>query len=134
MLAVREDEIAAASLGISPARSKVMAFVFGAFFAGTAGAALAQYEGYITPANFDFMRSVELVVVVTLAGAGSITGTILLAIILRVLPETLDVFDEYRMIIYSLILIVTMLARPAGILGNRELIPRRKLEVEKAPA
>jgi branched-chain amino acid transport system permease protein len=134
MLAVREDEIAAASLGISPARSKVMAFVFGAFFAGTAGAVLAQYEGYIAPGNFNFMRSVELVVIVTLAGAGSITGTILLAVILGVLPQILDVFNEYRMIIYSLVLIVTMLARPAGILGNRELIPRRKLEVEKAPA
>lgn len=134
MLAVREDEIAAASLGISPAHSKVLAFVFGAFFAGAAGAVLAQYEGYLTPANFNFMRSVELVVIVTLAGAGSITGTILLAIVLSILPETLRVFADYRMVIYSLVLILTMLARPAGILGSRELIPRRKVAVENAPA
>ncbi len=122
MLAVREDEIAAGSLGINPARSKVLAFVVGAFFAGTAGAALAQYEGYVSPSYYDFMQSVELVVIVTLAGAGSITGTILVAVILTWLPEQLRGFEEYRMIVYSLLLITLMLVRPNGLLGNRELL------------
>lgn len=121
MLAVREDEIAACSLGIDPAHSKVLAFVIGAFFAGVAGAMLAHYEGYITPANFNFMQSIELVVIVTLAGAGSISGTIVMTAVLTYLPETLRGFADLRMIIYSLLLIVMMLLRPNGILGNREL-------------
>ena len=104
------------------ARSKVLAFVVGAFFAGTAGAALAQYEGYVSPSYYDFMQSVELVVIVTLAGAGSITGTILVAVILTWLPEQLRGFEEYRMIVYSLLLITLMLVRPNGLLGNRELL------------
>lgn len=121
MLAVREDEIAAAAVGIDPARSKIMAFLIGAFLAGMAGAMLAHYEGYITPGNFAFMQSIELVVIVTLAGAGSITGTVIVAALLTWLPEQLRLFSDYRMIVYSLVLIVMMLLRPNGILGNREL-------------
>lgn len=126
MLAVREDEIAAASVGIDPARSKVLAFVIGAFFAGVSGVALAHYEGYLTPANFAFMQSVELVVIVTLAGAGSISGTILVAAVLTWLPEQLRSFAEYRMILYSVLLIVLMLTRPKGILGSREVFAVRR--------
>lgn len=122
MLAVREDEIAAASVGIDPARSKVLAFVVGAFFAGAAGATLVHYEGYVTPDNFNFMQSVELVVIVTLAGSGSITGTVVVAAILTWLPEQLRQFHDYRMILYSLLLIVLMVVRPNGLLGNRELV------------
>lgn len=129
MLAVREDEIAASSIGIDPARSKVLAFVLGAFFAGMAGVALAHYEGHIAPAYFSFMRSVELVVIVTLAGAGSISGTILVAAILTWLPEQLRFFADYRMILYSLVLIAMMLTRPSGILAGRELFGRRRTKV-----
>lgn len=126
MLAVREDEIAAAAVGIDPAHSKVLAFVVGAFFAGVAGAVFAHHEAYITPDSFNFMQSVELVVIVTLAGNGSITGTILMAAVLTWLPEQLRQFAEFRMVIYSSLLILIMLLRPNGILGNRELIPRRQ--------
>lgn len=126
MLAVREDEIASASVGIDPARSRVLAFVVGAFFAGAAGGALAHYEGYIAPENFGFMQSVELVVIVILAGAGSITGTLLVTAVLTWLPEGLRGFSEYRMILYSLMLIGLMLVRPEGILGKGELVFRRR--------
>ena len=125
MLAVREDEVAASAIGIDPAHSRIMAFVVGAFFAGVAGALFAHFEGYITPRHFQFMRSIELVVMVTLAGAGSLSGTILAAIVLTVMPELLRSFSEWRMVIYSLLLIIMMLLRPEGLLGGRELIPRR---------
>lgn len=125
MLAVREDEVAASAIGIDPARSRILAFVVGAFFAGVAGALFAHFEGYITPRHFQFMRSIELVVMVTLAGAGSLSGTILAAIVLTVMPELLRSFSEWRMVIYSLLLIIMMLLRPEGLLGGRELIPRR---------
>jgi branched-chain amino acid transport system permease protein len=125
MLAVREDEVAASAIGIDPARSRILAFVVGAFFAGVAGALFAHYEGYITPRHFQFMRSIELVVMVTLAGAGSLSGTILAATVLTVMPELLRSFSEWRMVIYSLLLIIMMLLRPEGLLGSRELIPRR---------
>lgn len=125
MLAVREDEVAASAIGIDPAHSRILAFAVGAFFAGVAGALFAHFEGYITPRHFSFMRSIELVVMVTLAGAGSLSGTILAAIVLTLMPELLRSFSEWRMVIYSLLLIVLMLLRPEGLLGNRELIPRR---------
>ena len=124
MLAVREDEVAASAIGIDPARSRILAFVVGAFFAGVAGALFAHFEGYITPRHFQFMRSIELVVMVTLAGAGSLSGTILAAIVLTLMPELLRSFSEWRMVIYSLLLIIMMLLRPEGLLGGRELIPR----------
>ncbi len=132
MIAVREDEIAAAAIGINAARSRILAFMVGAFFAGMAGALFAHFEGYITPRHFSFMRSIELVVMVTLAGAGSISGTILAAIVLTLLPELLRGFSEFRMVIYSLLLIVMMLARPNGLLGGRELLWRKRKRVDAA--
>ena len=134
MLAVREDEIAASAIGIDPAHSRILAFVVGAFFAGLTGALFAHFEGYITPRHFQFLRSIELVVMVTLAGAGSISGTILAAIILTLMPEMLRSFNEWRMVIYSLLLITMMLLRPEGLLGSRELIPKRWKGVADAPA
>ncbi len=103
-----------------------MAFVTGAFFAGTAGVLFAHYTSYITPSHFSFMRSIELVVMVTLAGSGSISGTIVAAVVLTYLPEELRAFSEWRMVIYSLLLIVMMLLRPEGLLGSRELWWTRK--------
>jgi branched-chain amino acid transport system permease protein len=124
-MAVREDEIAASAVGINTTRQKVTAFVLGAFFAGVAGALFALNEYSITPTRFTLDRSIEVVVMVTLGGLGSISGAILAAVVLTILPEVLRPIAEYRMIIYSLLLIVMMLARPQGLLGTRELWPRR---------
>jgi branched-chain amino acid transport system permease protein len=121
IMAVREDEIAASSVGISTTRQKVTAFVMGAFFAGVAGALFAMNEQSITPTRFTLDRSIELVVMVTLGGLGSITGAVLAAVVLTILPEALRGIAEYRMILYSLLLIVMMLLRPQGLMGTREL-------------
>ena len=124
IMAVREDEIAAAAIGVDPTHHKVTAFVIGAFFAGVAGAMFALYERSITPSYFGFQKSIELVAIVTLGGLGSISGAILAATVLTLLPEVLRPIAEYRMIIYSLLLITMMLLRPQGLLGGRELWPR----------
>ncbi|MBI5837625.1 MAG: branched-chain amino acid ABC transporter permease [Candidatus Eisenbacteria bacterium] len=120
-IAVREDEVAAEALGIDTTRYKVTAFVVGAFFAGLAGGLFAHTQGYLNPSSFQFMKSIEIVIMVVLGGMGSLTGSILAAVILTVLPEVLRPVQEYRMVLYSALLIVLMLARPQGVFGPREL-------------
>jgi branched-chain amino acid transport system permease protein len=126
--AVREDEIAAAAMGVDTTFFKVAAFVIGAFFAGVAGGLWAMWYGDLDPETFRFMKSIEFVAMVVLGGSGSVTGSVIAAIVLTALPELLRQFREYRLIIYSLLLIIMMLVRPEGLLGNRELWwrPRRK--------
>jgi branched-chain amino acid transport system permease protein len=126
IMAVREDEVAAAAVGINTTAQKVLAFVTGAFFGGCAGAMYALHERSITPSTFGMARSIEIVVMVTLGGLGSISGAVLAAVILTLLPEVLRPVSDYRMIIYSLLLVVMMLLRPQGLLGGRELWPRRR--------
>ncbi len=121
MLAIREDEIAAESLGVPTTRYKVMAFVVSAFFAGVAGALYAHYDSYLNPASFTFLRSIEIIAMIVLGGMGSVSGAIMAAIALTVLPEALRGVKEYRMVIYALLLIVLMITRPSGIMGTREL-------------
>ena len=116
-LAVRDDEIAAEAMGINTTRYKVTAFVVAAFFAGVAGALYAHYITYISPSGFDFMRSVEVVVMVILGGMGSTVGVVLAAILLTVLNEVLRSAEQYRMIIFALLLIIMMILRPQGLLG-----------------
>ncbi|MBI4238104.1 MAG: branched-chain amino acid ABC transporter permease [Deltaproteobacteria bacterium] len=118
--AVREDEIAAMAIGISTTRYKVTAFVIGAFFAGLGGGLFAHYLTYLHTNSFTFIRSFEFVAMVVLGGLGSFTGSILAAILLTALPELLRTVSEYRMILYSLLLIIFMLVRREGLLGRRE--------------
>jgi branched-chain amino acid transport system permease protein len=119
--AVREDEIAATSIGVPTTRVKVEAFVIASFFAGVAGALFAHSEGYVHTNSFAFLRSFELVAFVVLGGLGSITGAVLAAAVLTAAPELLRGLGAWRMILYSLLLILTMLVRPQGLLGTREL-------------
>jgi branched-chain amino acid transport system permease protein len=127
IMAVREDEIAASSIGVKTTDYKVIAFTIGAFFAGVAGALFSLHERSITPSYFNVVKSIEPVVMVTLGGLGSISGAILAAVVLTVLPELLrDISPQDRMVFYSLLLVVMMLLRPQGLLGGRELWPRRK--------
>jgi len=121
VIAIREDEIAAESTGVNTTYYKMFAFVLAAFFAGVAGALYAYYIGVLNPAKFDFNYSVEILVMVVLGGMGSITGSVLSAIVLTALPELLRGFSEYRMLIYSAVLIIIMLFKPGGILGQSEL-------------
>lgn len=180
IMAVREDEIAASAVGIDTTHHKVVAFVIGAFFAGIAGALYAMQKTSIDPKSFTMQRSIEIVVMVTLGGLGSISGAILAAILLTILPELLRdppsawpwgfvvvgvvfialmIWDwrkflpslivcfglliiwqvlrlsaqrygvslpDLRMVIYSLMLVLMMLLRPQGLLGGREIWPKRR--------
>ena len=121
-LAIREDEFAASLVGIDTTRYKVIAFTVGSFFAGAAGGLFAHSStGYINPSQFDTLKSIEIVVMVVLGGLGSMSGAIIAAIILTVLPEMLRGFSEYRMVVYSLLLVVVMLTRPQGLMGMKEI-------------
>jgi branched-chain amino acid transport system permease protein len=121
-LSVRENEIAAEAMGINTTRFKVRAFVLAAFFAGIAGGLFAHEVGTtLNPRELGFQKSFEIVIMVVLGGSGSISGAVLAAIGLTVLPELLRSFSDYRMIAYALTLIVTMIVRPRGLLGVREL-------------
>ena len=111
---VRDNYIAAESIGISVSRFKIMAFVIGAFFAGVAGVLYAHNVGIIKPKTFDYNKSIEILVIVVLGGMGSIRGSIISAIILTVLPEVLRGADNMRMLLYSIVLIAMMLFNQSG--------------------
>jgi branched-chain amino acid transport system permease protein len=121
LLAVREDEVAAESLGIPTTRYKVLAFTIGSAFAGMAGSLFGHYLLYLNTNSFSFLKSIEIVIMVVLGGMGSITGSICAAILLTLLPEVLRPIKEYRMVIYSFLLILLMILRPQGIFGLGEL-------------
>lgn len=114
-LATRDDEIASEAVGLDTTRYKIVAFVVGAFFAGVAGGLYGHFKLTITPTGFDFTKSIEIVVMVILGGMGNTPGVILAAILLTVLPEVLRAVDQYRMVLYALLLIVLMLVRPTGL-------------------
>lgn len=125
-LSVREDEVAAQAMGIDTTKVKVNAFVLGAFFAGVAGVLFAHYERSVLPTTFGFIRSFDFVTMVVLGGLGSITGSVLAAVVLTALPEVLrsslgTEFNQYRLVAYALLLVILMLVRPQGIFGRGEL-------------
>jgi branched-chain amino acid transport system permease protein len=136
-LAVRDDEIAAEAMGINTTKYKVLAFVLGAFFAGIAGGLYAHFKQFVHPEGFNFLRSIDIVVMVILGGMGSTLGVCVAAALLTILPEVLrfvariealpdwlQKIAENRMILYSLLLIILMLTRPQGLFGG--VVPRRK--------
>ena len=123
MISVREDEFAAQSMGVNVSRIKVLAFMMAAFFAGTAGGLVCarKWASIISPRDAGFQRSLDYVLMTVLGGRGSITGVMLAAILLTVLPEALRDFDQYRLIVYALVLIGMMLLRPQGLFGIHEI-------------
>jgi len=134
LVAIREDETAAETMGVDTTRSKIMAFVVGAFFAGVAGGLYAHKITFIDPSQFDFMKSIEALVIIVLGGLGSITGTVMAAFVVTFLPEILRAFADYRMIIYSLMLILMMLYRPRGLMGTAEFSFRQLGLGDRRPA
>jgi len=125
-IAVRDDEIAAESMGINTTKYKVIAFVIGAFFAGMAGGLYAHLITFIAPEGFNFLKSVDVVVMVILGGMGSTPGVVAAAILLTLLNELLRDFEQYRMIVFALLLILLMILRPQGLLGNFHKRPKAK--------
>ncbi len=141
-LAVRDDEIAAEAMGINTTKYKVLAFLIAAFFAGIGGGLYAHYKQFIHPEGFNFLRSVDIVVMVILGGMGNTAGVCLAACILTILPEVLRAVARYewlpewlrhvaenRMILYSLLLIILMITRPQGLFGSWG-VARRRLKPE----
>ena len=116
VMAVRDNRIAADSVGISTTRFKLMAFVISAAFAGMAGTLYAMNYSTITAAKFDFNLSILVLVFVVLGGLGNIWGSIIAAALLTVLPELLRAlnFNDYRMLVYAILLIVLMLFNNSG--------------------
>ena len=114
-IAVHDDEVAAEAMGLNTTRYKILAFVVGAFFAGVAGGIYAHVVRSIDPGGFGFIKSIEIVVMVIMGGMGNTVGVILAAILLTLLPEFLRPIADYRMLIYSLLLVVLMLVRPQGL-------------------
>jgi len=118
-LATHDDEVASEAVGLDTTRYKIVAFVVGAFFAGIAGGLYGHFKLTITPTGFSFDKSIEIVVMVILGGMGNTIGVILAAILLTLLPEVLRPIAEYRMIIYSFLLVVLMIMRPQGLFNFR---------------
>ncbi len=120
MISIKEDEIAAEAVGVPTTFYKIFGFATSAFFAGIAGGTLAFYQKMIDPKKFTFMYSVEIFIIVVLGGMGSITGTVVAAVILGVLNEFLHVIDQWRLVIYSILLVIMMIFRPEGLMGSKE--------------
>jgi branched-chain amino acid transport system permease protein len=121
LFAIREDEVAAEAMGVDTTGYKVRAFVISAAYAGLAGALIAHAILLATPRMFTFVRSIEVVVMIVLGGLGSITGSVLSAVVLTLGLEALREFQAYRMVVYAALLIALMLLRPQGIFGTHEL-------------
>ena len=121
LFAIRDDEVAAEALGVDTTRYKVIAFVLGAFFAGVAGGLFAHFLSYLNPSTFTFLKSIEVIAMVVLGGMGSISGSVMAAVVLTLMPELLRAVKDYRMVIYALMLIVLMITRPQGLMGTREI-------------
>lgn len=115
IISIRENEIAAECVGLSTFYYKTFAFAVGAFFAGIGGALYGHYNQVLNPGNFGFLYSIEFLIIVVLGGMGNLMGTVIAAIVLGVLNEGLRSFAEYRMLVYSLVLIIVMICRAKGI-------------------
>ena len=119
--AVRDDMIAASMMGCNTFQTKVLSLVLSAFFCGVAGALLAGFTSFIQPGIFDMMKSTELTSLVVFGGLGSMSGTLIAASIITLVTEIFRDISQYRMLIYGLILVLIMVLRSEGILGNREM-------------
>ena len=120
-LSVREDEIAAESVGVNTTKIKIIAFVFGAITASIAGSLQAGFIGSVVPKDYTFISSINILIIVVFGGLGSITGSIVAAIVLGILNMLLQDVASVRMIIYALALVLVMIFRPGGLLGTWEL-------------
>lgn len=124
ILSIREDDIASEACGVAVTRYKLIAFALSAFFVGVAGGLYAHYQGVLEPSFFDYNQSINFMVMVVLGGIGSLTGSVISAFFLTLLPEILRSLAAYRILIYSAVLILLMLYRPEGLLGQKEISQR----------
>ncbi|HET7544562.1 MAG TPA: branched-chain amino acid ABC transporter permease [Polyangiaceae bacterium] len=135
LTAIREDEIAAEAMATPSTRLKVTAFAISAASAGIAGGLFAHMQAGIRPEDFRFEKSIDMIVMIIVGGLGSISGAILGGIFVAVSLEVMRDLQQYRLVLYALLLIVIMLVRPQGLLGTRELhhLLRRKKPAQPKP-
>jgi branched-chain amino acid transport system permease protein len=145
LISIREDELASEAMGINTVRYKVLAFVISSAFAGIAGVLFGHYTQFLSTNDFQFIRSFDIIIMIVLGGMGSMTGAVLGALVITVLPEALRMVPEislgertirladWRLVIYSSLLILTMLTRPQGILGHHELSMKWLRRAQKRP-
>lgn len=133
-IAIREDEIAAEAMGINTTKYKVMAFVIGAVLASLAGSLFASYFYVLNPSQFTFNRSIDILVMVVFGGMGSISASVLSAILIGLLNMYLQAFTDLRMIIYGAALVIMMIFKPTGILGTWEFSLKRLMSRFKKEA
>jgi len=141
LVSIREDELAAEAMGINTTRYKVLSFVISSALAGMAGVLFGHYTQFLSTNDFQFIRSFEIIIMIVLGGMGSLTGAVLGAIVITIMPELLrrlpGDLSQYRLVVYSALLILIMLTRPQGILGTREFglswlkRPQRRPEGDK---
>jgi branched-chain amino acid transport system permease protein len=134
MLAVREDEIAAEAMGVNTTRTKVISFVISSAMAGVAGGLFAHYLMYIHTNSFTFIKSIEIIIMIVIGGMGSISGSVVGAVLYIVLTEGLRAVEQFRMVSFSLLLILIMIFRPQGIMGHREIFGRKRREAAQPTA
>jgi branched-chain amino acid transport system permease protein len=120
MIAVREEELASQVIGINVFKYKMMSFCISAFYGGVGGGLLATYLGFLQPKIFGMSTSTELTIIVIFGGLGSITGGVIGSIILKALPELLRSFSDWRLVVYGLVVVFIMIARPQGLVGGKE--------------
>ena len=120
ILAVREDEIAANAAGIDVFKYKMLGFVVASFVAGIGGALYAPFIGFVKPDQASFTKSIDYLIFVVLGGMGSTTGSVLAAFVLTYVQEFLRFLQNYRLLIYPVILIIVMIFRPQGLMGMKE--------------
>lgn len=125
LTAVREQEIAAAAVGIDTAKAKQLAFTVSAMYAGWAGSLFSHYYMFLTPKMFNLDKSAELTITVVVGGLGSLSGSIVSTIMLTVLPEILRALAHYRMLFYGIAVVGTVLLKPSGLMGYKEFSFKR---------
>ena len=132
-MAVREEELAAGSVGINTTHSKMTAFLISCALCGLAGGLLAGYMGYLYPTMFTMAKSNELTMIVILGGAGSLTGTLLAGSILIPLPELLRIpsVEDWRMVAYGVLVVLVVVFKPSGLMGNQEFSMSRVAKILK---
>jgi branched-chain amino acid transport system permease protein len=120
MVAIREEELAAQTIGIDVFKYKMISFAISAFYAGIAGGLMAHYFGYIQPIMFKLVKSTELTIIVIFGGLGSVSGSVVGTILLTFLPELLRSFANWRLVLYGAAVIMIMISRPQGLMGGKE--------------
>jgi branched-chain amino acid transport system permease protein len=128
-ISIRDDEIAAEAMGVDTTRFKVMSFVISSMFAGIGGSLFGHYTGYLNPNSFTFIASFYLIIMIVVGGLGSVHGSILGAVLITVVLEAFRSLSEFRLVGFSILLVLVMLYRPQGLMGVWELLRLKRRAV-----